>query len=85
MPIVSKKLDAKGIAWFKTTKEHRRHGHIWIERYFQILDDGTISVIDMTRLKFANQRTFGGENVSIELSSQEEWNDKVEQIRQIFK
>lgn len=85
MPIVSTKIDAKGIAWFKTTKDHKRHGDTWIERYFQVLDDGTISVIDMTRLKFANQRSFGGVNVDIELSTQKEWNEKVEQVRQIFK
>lgn len=85
MAIVSTKLNAEGIGWFKTTQNHKRNGGTFIERYFQVLDDGTISVIDMTRLKFANQRSFGGLNVDIEISTQEEWKQKVEEVRQIFK
>ena len=65
------------IAWFKTTESHKRHGNIHIERYFQLLDNGTISVLDFTRNRFNNQRSFGGLPVTIEPSTQAEWIDKV--------
>lgn len=78
-------LEPIPIAWFKTDPSHRRHGNTHIERYFQLSSDGVISVLDMTRMKFANQKSFGGTPVTMMNSTREEWLEKIIEFKNKIK
>jgi hypothetical protein len=73
------KAKAIPIAWFKSIQG--RHGYLRVERYLEVLNNGMIRVVDITRAKTSVCHTFGN-GLDLFASSQEifqyHWNSVVE-------